>query len=98
MKKKQGQTFTVVSAEGKEITCEVLFTFSSQETGKNYLVYTDNTLDDKGSLKIYAAYYDPTAVNSPLTPIENEAEWMAINRILEEAVRAAQTGKSKQKP
>ena len=29
-------TFTVLDNEGKEITCEVLFTFESDETKKNY--------------------------------------------------------------
>ena len=35
-------TFKVINDEGKEIECEVLFTFESDETGKNYIVYTDN--------------------------------------------------------
>ena len=33
-------TFTVLNDEGKEVECEVLFTFESEETHKNYLVYT----------------------------------------------------------
>ena len=35
-------TFKVISDEGKEIECEVLFTFESEETKKNYIVHTDN--------------------------------------------------------
>ena len=31
-------TFKVVNDEGKEIECEVLFTFESDETKKNYIV------------------------------------------------------------
>ena len=41
--------FTIVNDEGKEIECEVLFTFESDETKKNYMVYTDNTLDEEGN-------------------------------------------------
>jgi uncharacterized protein YrzB (UPF0473 family) len=37
--------FTIVNDEGKEIECEILFTFDSDETKKSYIVYTDNTLD-----------------------------------------------------
>ena len=35
--------FTIVNDEGKEIECEILFTFDSDETKKSYIVYTDNT-------------------------------------------------------
>ena len=52
-------TFRVVNDEGKEIECEVLFTFESDETKKNYLVYTDNTTDEQGNVKVYASVYDP---------------------------------------
>lgn len=34
-------TFMVTDDEGKEIECEILFTFKSDETGKDYIVYTD---------------------------------------------------------
>ena len=40
--------FQVLDENGKEVTCEVLFTFDSEETGKSYIVYTDNTTDDDG--------------------------------------------------
>ena len=44
----ESMTFKVKNEEGVEIECEVLFTFESDETGKNYIVYTDNTVDDEG--------------------------------------------------
>ena len=31
-------TFKVMNEEGKEVECEVLFTFESEETKKNYIV------------------------------------------------------------
>ena len=34
-------TFTVLDENGKEITCEVLFTFDSEETKKSYIVYNN---------------------------------------------------------
>ena len=40
-------TFKVMNDEGKEVECEVLFTFESDETKKNYIVYTDNTTDEE---------------------------------------------------
>ena len=48
-------SFKVIDEKGNEIECEVLFTFESDETGKNYIVYTDNTTDDLGNTKVYAS-------------------------------------------
>lgn len=77
-------TFTVINDEGKEVVCEVLFTFESDETNKNYIVYTDNTTDDAGNVKVYASIFDPEAETSDLLPIETEREWKIIETILEE--------------
>ena len=52
-------TYTVLNDEGKEITCEILFTFDSEETKKSYIVYTDNTTDEEGNVKVYASVYNP---------------------------------------
>ena len=35
--------FTVLRDDGTSVTCDVLFTFDSEETGKSYVVYTDGT-------------------------------------------------------
>jgi uncharacterized protein YrzB (UPF0473 family) len=74
--------FTIVNDEGKEIECEILFTFDSDETKKSYIVYTDNTLDEEGSTKVYASVYDPTGQNPALMPIETDKEWLVIENIL----------------
>ena len=74
--------FTIVNDEGKEIECEILFTFDSDETKTSYIVYTDNTLDEEGSTKVYASVYDPTGQNPALMPIETEKEWLVIENIL----------------
>ena len=75
--------FIVINDEGKEIECEVLFTFESEETNKNYIVYTDNTVDEIGNIKVYASIFDPNNENTKLEPIETEKEWKIIENILE---------------
>ena len=48
--------FKIKNEDGKEVLCEVLFTFESDETNKNYMVYTDNTKDDsvgQGYMHLY---------------------------------------------
>ncbi len=81
---KEKNTFTVMDENGKEVTCEVLFTFDSEETKKNYIVYTDNTLDEEGNTKVYASIYNPDEDETKLLPIETDKEWKIIETILEE--------------
>lgn len=82
--KDEKMTFKVIDDQGKEIECEVLFTFESDETKKNYIVYTDNTQDDEGNTKVYASIYTPNEEDLKLTPIETEKEWKIIETILNE--------------
>ena len=81
--KETKNTFTVINDEGKEITCEVLFTFESDETKKNYIVYTDNTTDEGGNVKVYASIFNPNEETTNLQPIESDKEWKIIESILE---------------
>ena len=76
-------TFKVIDNEGKEVVCEVLFTFDSEETKKSYIVYTDNTTDEKGNVKVYASVYKKDSDTTELLPIETEREWKIIETILE---------------
>lgn len=80
----QIMTFTVTDDNGKEVECEVLFTFESDETHKNYMVYTDNTTDEQGNTKVYASIYEPNQESTVLQPIETEKEWKIIETILGE--------------
>ena len=75
--------FTVIDKNGKEIECEVFFTFESEETGKNYIVYTDNTKDSNGNIRVFASIYDPNKEDSELLPIKSNKEWKIIETILE---------------
>ena len=89
-------TFKVFDDNGKEVECEVLFTFESEETKKNYIVYTDNTTDEEGNTKVYASIYTPNEENTKLEPITTDHEWAIIEKILgelqEEARKAVEEG------
>lgn len=64
-----------------EIVCDVLFTFDSDDTKKSYIVYTDNTKDELGNIKVYANTYDPYSDNGDLGEIESNEEWATIEQI-----------------
>lgn len=80
--------FWITNDEGKEVKCEVLFTFESEETHKNYIVYTDNSVDVDGSTKVYASTFDPEGNDPALKPIESDKEWKVIETILAEIQEA----------
>ena len=75
--------FKVIDKDGKEIEFEVLFTFESDETKKNYMVYTDNSTDEEGNVRVYANVFKPDAEPLELLPVETEREWKIIETILD---------------
>ena len=77
-------TFKIFNDEGKEIECEVLFTFDSDETKKSYMVYTDDSKDENGNVRVFASAYIPGEETTELLPIETEKEWKIIDTILKE--------------
>ena len=76
-------TFTMLDENGVEVEYDVLFTFESDETKKNYIIYTDNTRDEKGNIEVYASIYHPEDNNERLEAIETEKEWKVIETILQ---------------
>lgn len=87
-----GIEFLALNADGEETTYNALFTYDSDETGKSYLAYTDNSTDDDGNISVYAATYDPTTFDSDvsegipveLTEIDTDNEWDMIEDLIEE--------------
>ena len=78
----ENNTFKVINEEGREIVCDILFTFDSEETNKSYIVYTDNSKDETGNIQVFASIYDPKQESPKLEPIETEQEWKIIETIL----------------
>ncbi len=77
------QKFIVLDDKGKQIECEPLFTFESEETKKNYVVYTDNSKDKDGNVRVFASIYEVTDKGNKLLPIKSEKEWKVIETILQ---------------
>jgi len=75
-------SFKVINDNGEEIMCDILFTFDSEETGKSYIVYTDNSKDEKGNIQVFASIYDPNEEDQRLEPITTDSEWKVIETIL----------------
>ena len=71
----------VKNNKGEETECDVLFTFDNTDTNKSYIVYTDNTKDELGNIKVYANTFDSESENGDLGAIETDEEWATIEQI-----------------
>ena len=79
-------TFTVINDEGKEVVCDILFTFDYADTGKSYIVYTDNSRNaTDGNIQVFASVlFETSDGNHGLLPIETDKEWKIIETMLDE--------------
>lgn len=75
--------FTLIDENGLETVYDILFTFESEETNKNYIAYTDNKKDEEGNIQVYASIYHPEDKYTHLELIETEQEWKIIETILD---------------
>ena len=69
--------------EGNEHEFELIFTFESEQTGKNYAVLGKD--DGNGGLEIVAATYVPTEDDElgELNPIESDEEWEMVESTID---------------
>lgn len=75
--------FVVIDENGKEIECEVLFTFESEDFGKSYVLYFEKTESEEEQVEIFASSYDPSKENGgELMPVETDEEWEMIEEML----------------
>lgn len=85
---------TVVNENNEIVDVDVLFTFKNTATGVCYIVYTENTLDEKGDTEVFASIFDPDDKTLALRPIETEEEWALLESKLREYERKkAEQGK-----
>ena len=61
---------------------DLLYTFESNITNKNYLVCEDNSLTDTGKLKTYAFIYYPDDKEKGVEPIKNQQDWEEVEKFL----------------
>lgn len=80
---KEKNTIKLTNEKGEEVICDILFTFDSEETHKSYIVYTDNTKDEEGKVRVYASIYNPDDPKTKLEDIKTDKEWKVIDTILQ---------------
>ena len=77
---------TGIDEFGNEITYDIILTFHNDKNSKDYIVYTDNSTDKYGKLKIYSSVYDPHTEKLLGNP-ETRDEWDQIFNLLDEVFK-----------
>ena len=75
-------------ANGTKVEYNVILTFKSLITGKNYCVYTDNTIDKNQKLRFYTAVYNPAQSQPYLGEPTTKDEWNEITKVIDSVIPA----------
>lgn len=61
--------FEVTNKDGNKTICEAIATYHDDDTNKDFIVYTDKTLDENNKLKVYYSLYQRVGNNIKLIDI-----------------------------
>ena len=71
------EKITVINEDGVEIEMDVLFTFDSDQTGKQYVLYFDAESENE---EVFVSSY---TADGDLFSIDDQDEWDMINEVFE---------------
>lgn len=72
------KTMTIFDEDGKEVECEILFTYHSDEFNKDYVLFYKKGDYENEEIEINAAIY----TENELFEIETDEEWAMIEEVL----------------
>ncbi len=80
-----GGLIAVYDDQARPLECQIISKFKNEDTGKNYLVYTDNSRNELGKKNMFVVSYNPDVPEEDkLSPVETYEEWESISGFLEE--------------
>lgn len=83
MEKNEERQFTIITDDGKEILCEVLFTYYSEEFKHKYVVFAEEGTNNVSAARINSE----EAGKGTLDQIETDEEWAMLEEVLEDYSR-----------
>ena len=85
---KEQKRISTTLSNGTKVYYNVILTFKSIISGKNYVVYTDNTYDNQNKIRLYAAIYNPDLLNPFVSEPATKEEWDEITRVIDNVILA----------
>ena len=73
-------------ANGTQVDYNVILTFQSIISGKNYVIYTDNTYDQNKKIRFYAAVYNPDLPTPFIGEPVTKEEWTEITNAIDSVI------------
>jgi uncharacterized protein YrzB (UPF0473 family) len=90
------KTIIVVEEDGTEKEAEVLAVFNMKSTGKDYILYTLNEVDENNMVKIYASILLEKDGVYSFAVIESDEEWAQVKDVMKQMAKAGQEGEAQQ--
>ena len=79
---------STILSNGTKVDYNVILTFKSILSGKNYVVYTDNTYDQNKKIRFYAAIYNPDLPTPFVGEPTTKEEWTEITNVIDNVILA----------
>ena len=80
------KTIVIRDKDGNEVVCNEILEFSSDETNKRYVVFSDWSTDENGAIRISAVSYDLGVENPEQQEITTQEEWNAVKTVVDETI------------
>ena len=77
---------STILSNGTKVDYNVILTFKSIISGKNYIVYTDNTYDPNKKIRFYAAVYNPELSVPFIGEPASKEEWAEITNAIDNVI------------
>ena len=71
-------SFSITDENGKTMSFDVLYTFS--HNNEDYMIYTDNELDEDGNIEVLATKYVKDNDKITFIPIDKDEEWELVDK------------------
>ena len=79
----------MIRRDGSKVQLDKLITFDDEANNKSYIIYTDNSRDENGNVRISASIVkDSSNPNSELEEIKTEREWKIIDTVLKSTMNS----------
>ncbi|MCR5350530.1 MAG: DUF1292 domain-containing protein [Acholeplasmatales bacterium] len=86
----EDRTITLIDNEGKEVVCDILFTYHYDKLNRNYVVFMD-----RASRNVSASeYIEGEGGNGKLNPVQTDEEWSMLEDLLNDYVAQMDGGKN----
>ena len=78
---------TIIKEDGTEEEVELIISFEFNDTGKEYVVYTRNEVDENGNTTLYVSSLDRSGGIPQMRGIPSDEEWAKIKDVLRELAK-----------